>query len=250
MNFAGLQHYYKMKCFVCGKSDGELTTITAKGKKTIIESSIQRQDGHHLVLNAASFLYCHNNCRAAYTNKIHIARFLAKNISANIDVNDFRKNIETVPNADCEFVDELSTVDIDDHATAESIEKCSDEVEDEKCVILGDVITLRQIKTKKAISRLHESTKEKLLSLCQDRTDEISLNMKARLLKVNDLENNVVRYHNNCYRSLRMGDGIVQDVVSIRSVQLSQQPLLLSTVEKELTVLERHQEHTSQVSLK
>ena len=91
-----------------------------------------------------------------------------------------------------------------------------------------------------------------MLTLCKDRTDEITLNMKARLLKVNDLENNVVRYHNNCYRSLRIGDGIVQDDVSIASVQPSQdeEPVLLSTVEEELTVPEWHQEQTSQVSLK
>ena len=122
-----------MKCFVCGKSDGELTTITAKGKKRIIESSIQRQDDHHLVLNAASVLYCHKQCRAAYTNKTHIARFLAKKISTNIDVNDSRKNIETVSNADCEFVDEISTVDVEGHDIAESIEKYSDQVGVENC---------------------------------------------------------------------------------------------------------------------
>lgn len=61
-------------CFICSKSltEGEIVVVT-RGMKTLIDSSVERNDGFFEYLSNSESVTIHTECRKMYTRKSSIA---------------------------------------------------------------------------------------------------------------------------------------------------------------------------------
>lgn len=174
--------------FGCNKGESSLTEIGSKRLQTVIESSKQRGDDLHLILESADNkkeFYCHKDCISTYTSKFHIKHSLKRRGKDIIDLPSPPKRSRR-SSSDC--FDFLS-----------------------KCIFCGDKCDIKPDpkhpnRWKKAcLCRTADrgnikTFKDKILDICQTRADTESRQIQTRLHgALSDLHAADARYHTSCY---------------------------------------------------
>ncbi|XP_063235988.1 uncharacterized protein LOC134538524 [Bacillus rossius redtenbacheri] len=163
-------------CIFCGKELEGGTVIVTKGIQTIIDASLSRKDNLHEKLEGKTNVRVHSVCRQNYTRPTSIKAAIALTQSSDVQL----------PTSSCYL-------------------RSSEEKFDFKsnCFICGKTaIVDLKVPLERRVG-IHQITtleiKENFLRKCDERNDEWSERVRARLLSVNDLVSPEARYHRNCH---------------------------------------------------
>ena len=177
-------------CFICNKllTEGETVTVS-RGMKTLIDASIERDDEFVDYLRSEKSVTVHMDCRKSYIRKSSIVAIKRQHEDR-----------------------QASTSKVSPPRTKARVSE-SDFCFKKYCLFCGDEAD--EEAEKKSLHRRQKiynvatfSFKESVLTVAQDRSDDVRKAVTARINFEYDLVAVEAKYHDNCYKSfLRPNNG-------------------------------------------
>lgn len=174
-------------CVVCSEllsSDGR--AVGSKGRKTLMEVSVKRNDGQHEKWADLDKLHVHNNCYRDYTCTSSTSTSRGEKVSKE-SAKTLRSSTPYDYQTHCLICSQLLNFDNrhPDRNTKGDISSVEYVTHEKKCVI-----------------------QEKLLKICDERLDNQAHNVKARILFAGDLRAVEAKYHRKCMQAFQSNRNI------------------------------------------
>ena len=151
-----------------------------KGMKTLIEASIARTDNLNAKITERMTYHIHTKFYKEYTKKENIISYLKKD---NQKPETYRGELQ-----------ERRPFDYPTHCLI-----CSQELDFEKAEKYPEDKSYQISEVEMVDSKKKSTLQESLLQMCEGRTDEVALNLKARIIFAGHIRAVETKYHLQCY---------------------------------------------------